>query len=51
MVELIFLSNKNGEPNISICKYDKERCCGCATKSVLSEDKTHYRCGKCGAMK
>lgn len=39
------------EADISICNYDKERCCHCMTKSIESEDKTHFYCGKCGATK
>lgn len=41
----------DNETEISLCNYDKEKCCGCVTKSILSEDKTHYTCGKCGATK
>lgn len=43
--------NKNGEVDISLCNYDKERRCGCMTISILSEDGTHFVCGKCGATK
>ena len=31
---------------ISLCKS-----CNCMTKSIVSEDGTHYNCGKCGAIK
>jgi hypothetical protein len=31
---------------ISLC-----RKCYCMTKSIVSEDGTHYNCGKCGATK
>ena len=31
---------------ISLC-----RKCNCMTKSIVSEDGTHFNCGKCGAIK
>jgi ribosomal protein S27AE len=37
------------EADVSICGMMGG--CGCATKSMLSEDKTHYLCGKCGNTK
>lgn len=46
-----FFLNEHGEPAISLCQYDKERCCSCMTKSILSEDGTHHNCEKCGAVK
>jgi len=46
-----YLLDEDGEPEISLCNYDKENCCNCMTKSIQSEDKTHYNCGKCGAIK
>ncbi len=39
------------DAEISLCKYDRIRCCHCMTKSIQSEDKTHFNCGKCGALK
>lgn len=51
MNEPTFLLEENGEPKISKCSYDKEKCCNCMTYSILHEDKTHYICGKCGATK
>lgn len=46
-----YLLDIDGEPKITICNYDKLRCCNCLTKSILSEDRTHYNCEKCGAIK
>lgn len=37
------------EGDISLCRLEDG--CGCATKSVLHEDGTHFTCGKCGATK
>ena len=39
------------EAELTQCNYDKENCCYCMTYSILSEDGTHYNCGKCGAIK
>ena len=39
------------EDDINLCNYDKDKCCYSMTKSILSEDRTHYNCGKCGAIK
>ena len=51
MEEKIFLLDEEGEWKLSQCKYDKDRCCYCMTYSILSQDRTHYNCGKCGAVK
>lgn len=37
------------EAGISLCNL--EGGCGCATKSILFEDGTHFICGKCGNTK
>ena len=37
------------EADISLCGMIGG--CRCATKSILSEDKTHFQCGKCGNTK
>lgn len=37
------------EADISIC--GMLHGCNCATKSILSEDGTNFKCGKCGATK
>ena len=37
------------EATVSLCNMYKG--CGCVTKSILSEDNTHYICGKCGNTK
>ena len=34
------------DEKISLC-----RKCNCMTKSIVSEDGTHFNCGKCGAIK
>lgn len=50
MKEQRYLLDEYGQPKISLCRYDPKHC-GCITKSVLSEDSTHYNCEKCGATK
>ena len=47
----IRIDEETGMETISLCNYDKEKCCYCMTKSILSEDGTHFQCGKCGASK
>ena len=34
------------DDSVTLCPH-----CYCATKSILSEDKTHYNCGKCRGLK
>jgi len=33
------------------CSYCRNGGCGKMTESVLSEDRTHYNCKECGAIK
>lgn len=42
---------RENEEELTLCNYDKERCCNCMTKSIPSKDGTHMVCGKCGATK
>jgi len=49
--EITYLLDEKGDKKLSVCKYDKERCCNCMTYSILSDDLTHYECAKCGATK
>ena len=37
------------EADISLCQMYGG--CNCVTKSILSEDNTHFKCGKCGNTK
>jgi len=37
------------DADISLC--DMMGGCHCATHSILSEDSTHFKCGKCGNTK
>lgn len=39
------------DEELTLCSYDEENCCNCMTKSINSDDKTHFICGKCGATK
>ena len=45
----IGISDDIDEADISLCNLMGG--CGCATKSILSEDGTHFKCGKCGNTK
>ena len=51
MTDKKYRLDEEGNPAISLCNYDKERCCNCMTKSVDVDDGTHFICGKCGATK
>jgi len=41
----------NQEKEKTYCTYCTVEGCGKMTESILSDDKTHYNCKECGAIK